>query len=124
MLHMDKSEDASCKPINDIRQEVAEAVGITPKIIKEITTVFIEKIIEAIDNGNTVVVPKLGTFVTVMFTKRKGRNLHTGEPMIIPERRQVKFAVNSSLKKRVKDNPDGKATHKPRPYRRPYLESN
>jgi DNA-binding protein HU-beta len=51
--------------------------------------------------GNTISVPGLGTFTPHEIGERMGRNLNTGEAVMIPARVRVSFKACKSLKKIV-----------------------
>jgi DNA-binding protein HU-beta len=51
--------------------------------------------------GDTISVPGLGTFTPHKIGERPGRNLSTGEAVMIPARVRVSFKACKSLKKTV-----------------------
>lgn len=57
-----------------------------------------EIISEALTKGNSVAIQGIGTLSVVNREPRKGRNVRTGEEIMIPERKAVRFKVSKTLK--------------------------
>jgi nucleoid DNA-binding protein len=56
-----------------------------------------EAMIKAIKDGEKVVVQGFGSFHVVMRKSKPARNPRTGEPVMIPPRRRVKFKMAKDL---------------------------
>lgn len=70
------------------------SLSLTKNVIKSIT----ETIIEQLKNGEEVSMSGFGTFKVIERLQRKGRNPKTGEEVIIPPSRTVKFKSGKTLK--------------------------
>ncbi|MDI9261343.1 HU family DNA-binding protein [Alicyclobacillus sendaiensis] len=58
-------------------------------------------IAERVAAGDTVAMPPLGRFSYVVRAARKGRNLHTGETIEIPEQATVQFRPSEALRRKL-----------------------
>lgn len=68
---------------------------------KEVTAVYdhlLANIRSGLMNGNDVRLAGIGSLRTKMTAARNGRNVRTGEAIVIAARREVKFSVASDLK--------------------------
>jgi len=72
----------------------AKALGFVDLMISVITDELKKK-------GGKLTLVGLGSFRTVTKKKKKGRNPRTGEEIIIPKRRSVKFLPGKKLKELV-----------------------
>ena len=77
------------------------SVSATETDAKARATVVTAKIINALYDGNEVVIPNVGTLRVVERAARVGRNIHTGEAVPVPARRTVVLAAATALKKRL-----------------------
>jgi DNA-binding protein HU-beta len=85
----------------EVTKEMREKFGITKKQAEDIFDFFIQKMsVRLCDNGK-LFLNGLGTFKVVERAERKGRNPQTGEEMIIPARKVVKFSISSVLKEAI-----------------------
>lgn len=61
-----------------------------------VDTIF-DAIVEALKAGQRIEIRGLGTFRLHRRPARRGRNMHTGEPMDIPEKTIVRFKASPML---------------------------
>ena len=59
------------------------------------------KIVNALANGDEIVIPDVGTLRVIERAARVGRNIHTGEPVPVPARKTVVLVAAPSLKRRL-----------------------
>lgn len=59
---------------------------------------FIAIVKDALWRGDRVILQGLGVFKVVKAADRMGRNPKTGEPMLIPAHRRVKFSPSKEVK--------------------------
>lgn len=59
--------------------------------VKKVIDSLFENLAFTLAEGNSVSVRGVGTFRVVTRKAKKARNLHTGEEMMMPEKRVVKF---------------------------------
>lgn len=88
---------------NDIIDAVAEETGYPKSQVKAVQDAILDKIQGELVNGQKVTLTGFGTLQTRVRAERQGTNPSTGEPMVIPARRVVKFKVGKTLKDAVKD---------------------
>jgi nucleoid DNA-binding protein len=67
----------------------------------DIVNSMIEKIKEALAEGEDVSISRFGKFQTKFRWARKGRNPRTGEALMLPSSRTVKFRVSAKLKEKI-----------------------
>lgn len=56
---------------------------------------------ETLAKGDNVAIQGIGTLSVVNRAARKGRNVLTGEEIMIPERKVIRFKVSKTLKNRI-----------------------
>lgn len=66
-----------------------------------ITDGILEVIGESLVNGSDVLLKGVGSLRVRTAAERNARNVRTGEAIVVPARREVKFSVSEDLKKRV-----------------------
>ncbi len=74
----------------------AEVVGTQQEAKAAVTRIF-EAMRKALREGDKVVVQGFGSFHVVMRKSKPARNPRTGEPVMIPPRRRVKFKMGKDL---------------------------
>jgi DNA-binding protein HU-beta len=80
----------------DLVEVVSRVVGTQGEAKAAVTKIF-EAMGKALDEGDKVVVHGFGSFHVVMRKSKPGRNVRTGEPVMIPPRRRVKFRMGKGL---------------------------
>lgn len=86
-----------------IVERIHEKTGMKRQQAKKIVDEFFEIIIEQLVEGNNVKIPGLGLFVIREKNERPGRNLKTGETVMIPPRRVVAFRSSARLRERLRE---------------------
>jgi DNA-binding protein HU-beta len=61
----------------------------------------LESVADALKNGEKVIIPGFGTFGVKMRPAKQGRNLFTGERIMIPARNVPSFKASKRLKDAV-----------------------
>ena len=77
---------------------IAENADITRKDAEKAVKAFVDVVTEELKKGEKVQVVGFGTFEVVERAAREGRNLHTGEPMMIAASKAPKFKAGKVLK--------------------------
>ena len=77
---------------------VADKVNTTKKQADEVIDAFLETIIEALQNGDKVVLTGFGTFEAHDRAERVGRNPITGEEISIPGSKAPTFKASKAFK--------------------------
>ena len=80
----------------DLVGVVSEAVGTQQEAKVAVTRLF-EAMRKALQEGNKVVVQGFGSFHVVMRKSKPARNPRTGQPVMIPPRRRIKFKMAKGL---------------------------
>lgn len=77
--------------------ELAEARGITKREAEATLETVLAMVESHLRCGNVVALAGIGTLTPVTRRMRTGRNPKTGEAMIIPEKRGVRFKLSPKL---------------------------
>ena len=85
----------------DLTEAVYQEVGLTRKESAQLVESVFEEIASTLARGETVKASTFGTFLVRDKTERIGRNLKTGEEVMIAPRRVVGFRASRALKDRV-----------------------
>lgn len=78
--------------------QVATEFNLTKKLAKEVVEVVFESVSKAIRNGERMRLGDLGTFNIIDKQARIARNPKTGEQVIVPAKKIVKFSPSKNLK--------------------------
>ena len=76
-------------------------VPLTDKQTRAALSALLESVTDALKSGEKVVLPGFGMFGVKMRPARQGRNLFTGEWIMIPERKLPAFKAGKTLKDAV-----------------------
>lgn len=87
----------------DIVDAVAEKTGFTKKDSQAALDATLEAIQDALQRGERVQLTGFGTFETRERKARKGKNLQTGEEIMIPATTVPAFRAGKTLKEAVKE---------------------
>ena len=85
----------------DFIENYARKTGVSKKAAGEAVEAFLETVEEAIITEGSVQFVGFGTFKAKNTVERKGRNPKTGEEIIIPAKKAVKFKVGKKLDEAV-----------------------
>ena len=75
--------------------------ALTAKQMKSALSALLESVTDALKSGEKVILPSFGTFGVKMRPARQGRNLFTGERIMIPARNVPSFKAGKRLKDAV-----------------------
>jgi DNA-binding protein HU-beta len=79
-------------------KELATATGVSTKVAKHLTTVFVDIILKEVKKNGVSIVPGIGKLVRVERKARMGRNPATGAAIKIPAKKVVKFRIAKAVK--------------------------
>lgn len=79
---------------DELIDQIRDATGFTRQVIRDVIRAYHHSMIEGIERGEKVPMPKFGHFEVANRAERKGRNVQTGEPLVIPAKRVVKFRTS------------------------------
>ena len=86
----------------ELATAVAEKMDISKKDAKECVETVFSVIGDALVDSDAVAIRGFGTFKTVEVPDSNKFNPRTGEPVIVPAHKKVKFVVSSMLKDAVR----------------------
>lgn len=85
----------------DLINKVALITGLKTKTAKAVIETFLALIKTELVNGEEVQLSKFGKFSAKQYQEREGRNPSSGEKLIIPAQKRVKFEPYKQLKEAV-----------------------
>lgn len=85
----------------DLVEIIAEREGITKAAAGRIVGIITETIVEKVSSGDKVTITGFGTFEAMARTERTGINPATGEKILIPASKAVKFKAGKAFKEAV-----------------------
>ena len=83
----------------DLVVRVQEKLDITNVAAKQVVTAVVEAQTELLVERERLQVRGLGSFRVIDHPERRAHNPHTGEPIMIPAGRRVKFNASSLLRR-------------------------
>jgi len=89
---------------SDLISRVAEATGHTKKTVESTLVGILEEIKRELVAGEKVSLPGFGNFDVRERKERQGLNPSTGEKMLIPASKNVKFTPGTQLKDAIKNS--------------------
>ena len=87
-----------------IIESVHDQLGFQKNDSTEIVQLLLEIIKESLEMGEDVLISGFGKFCVQKKHKRRGRNPHTGEDLMLKPRRVVAFKCSARLKDRINGN--------------------
>lgn len=84
----------------DIVEQVAKA-GFTKKKSVEIVENLLDIIKTTLENGENILISGFGKFYVKDKRKRRGRNPHTGDDLLLGERKVITFKCSSVLRHKI-----------------------
>jgi DNA-binding protein HU-beta len=82
--------------------KVASGSGITKSQADGAVDGFVSAVSEALAGGDKITLVGFGTLSVVARSQREGRNPRTGEKIIIPASKAVKFKAGKTLNEKIK----------------------
>ena len=89
----------------DIVEALHEKVGFSKRETTFLVDAALEKITSALVGNETVTISSFGTFRVKERKAQKGRNLKTGESVVVPSRKTVTFKASPALKEVINETP-------------------
>lgn len=77
---------------------VAEQTAVSKNDVKKVFDSLFELAEKQLQDGDKVVISGFGVFSTAQVSERTGRNPRTGEKVLIPSRRVVRFRSSMEIK--------------------------
>lgn len=85
----------------DLSEMLAERTGDTVVHSKVMIDGLLDVIIDALSKGRNIYLRGFGSFRVVKRKAKPCRNISTGEAMVMPAHKTVKFSLGKELKERV-----------------------
>ena len=86
---------------SEIVAAVADATDLARRDAEKAVDLVFDKIVEALADGDKVVISGFGTFEVRVRSGRTGRNPRTGEEIVVPEQKTPAFKSGKILKEAV-----------------------
>lgn len=86
---------------SELTLKTAQITGVTKKSVEDVLKTAGIVIAAALKEEGEAVLPGLGKLVTQQKPEREGRNPKTGETVVIPAHKTVKFRTTKALKDAV-----------------------
>ena len=86
----------------NISKAIYKKIGYSKVFAEDLTESILFIIKDNLKQGRNVKIHKFGNFIVKDKKERKGRNPQTGEPIIIPAHRTVKFQMSRVLRELFK----------------------
>lgn len=87
------------------KQEFIERIAENAKISKTDASLVLNSITNVIEeamlNDEDIVIPGFGAFKVQHVKSKMGRNIHTGESVVIPEKKKIKFTAGKALQEKM-----------------------
>ena len=85
----------------DLIDSMYNQVGLSKTRSAQVIESLLEIIKKTLENGEDVLISRFGKFYVKDKGKRRGRNPHTGEDLMLAERRVLRFRCSPVLKGKV-----------------------
>jgi len=85
----------------EIAEKLTEQLGYSQNVCSELVDSFLNKLKDALIEGESVKLVHFGTFTVRDKAPRTGRNPRTGEPITITKRQVVSFRPSKKLREQV-----------------------
>jgi len=86
----------------ELVSRMADDAGITKGTAEKALNSLIAAVTDALSDGDKITLVGFGTFEVAERSQREGRNPRTGEAIVIPASKVVKFKAGSKLRETVK----------------------
>jgi integration host factor subunit alpha len=88
-----------------LAQHLEEQIGLDTEHATAMVEHFFEAIIHSMEEGNEVILPRLGKFLVRKKNSRPGRNPKTGKAVTVTPRRVAIFQTGATLRKQLSSRP-------------------
>ena len=85
----------------EMAKNIAENLGLTASVVMEVIQKALDGIIDAVVDEGRIELRNFGVFEVVTRKPRQARNPRTGETVMVPERRIVRFTPGKEMAVRV-----------------------
>ena len=85
----------------EIVAKMAEQTGLKKSQAEKALQAFVQIMSDALEKGERIAIPNFGIFTVRQRAERRGVNPRTGEPVMIPPKKVVKFTPSKGLQAKV-----------------------
>lgn len=105
-IQVNNSAEKDWKKMNkkELVATIATSGGMSKVRAGQALGAVLANMVSAMEEGERVTISGFGSFRVVERATQKGRNPRTGESIIIPARKTVKFKPGKNLNRRVEEN--------------------
>ena len=84
---------------DELITKVSESSGVTKNTVSNVVKTLFMEMEQAIAQGEDVSIKNFGRFDVTTTKEHEGRNPQTGEPIIIPEKKRIRFTTGEPLRR-------------------------
>ena len=84
----------------ELCSRVATKMNLSPTLVSDVVQEFLDGVVHTLSSGNDCEFRDFGIFRVVTRKEKKGRNPRTGDEIVIPEHKTVKFRIGRILRNR------------------------
>lgn len=95
---------------SELAKAIAESLAIHQALAQKVLDATLDLITEKVGQGEEVSLTGFGTFAVVEKAARMGRNVRTGEPLVVPAHRAVSFKAGKGLKEAARNSTSAEAS--------------
>jgi integration host factor subunit alpha len=88
----------------NLAESIQDELEVTGARSTEILETLLEVLKRTLESGDEVLIRGFGKFYVNEKKARRGRNPATGEDLVLPARRVVRFKCSDKLRRRINDN--------------------
>ncbi|MBN6742941.1 HU family DNA-binding protein [Acidithiobacillus sp. MC6.1] len=83
--------------LTHVAQDISVAIGLPLSTTRDIMALMVDRMAEGLVSGRALHIRGLGTIKPVLQKARNARNPITGEAILVPERRTLRFKASAEL---------------------------
>ena len=84
---------------DELITKVSESSGVTKNTVSNVVKTLFMEMEQAFAQGEDVSIKNFGRFDVTTTKEHEGRNPQTGEPIIIPEKKRIRFTTGEPLRR-------------------------
>lgn len=89
---------------DELITKVSESSGVTKNTVSNVVKTLFMEMEQAFTQGEDVSIKNFGRFDVTITKEHEGRNPQTGEPIIIPEKKRIRFTAGEPLRRVINNH--------------------
>lgn len=89
---------------DELITKVSESSGVTKNTVSNVVKTLFMEMEQAFAQGKDVSIKNFGRFDVTTTKEHEGRNPQTGEPIIIPEKKRIRFTAGEPLRRVINNH--------------------